>query len=158
MPHAPAWSLPLLLNSRPACKQGFEKDKNPKMFALAAYYLFLLGMVLFTLGCFILSVAIGIPPALGVAACIAGPISVLIWMPLMKMSITGIPGIMGPPMPARIVLIVIGTVTTINAIMHGVEGDTDGATWTKFFSIFVSAVGIPHLISFKHRSEGWDML
>merc|ERR1719478_161224 len=117
---------------------GFESDKNPKMFAIAAYYLYLLGMVLFTLGMFFLATTLEVPPALGIAAVVGGPISILIWMPVMKMGITGIPGIMGPPMPARIALIVIGVVTNLNAFLHFFPNTEEPITWIKFFSIYAA--------------------
>ena len=120
--------------------------------ALAAYYLFLVGMVLFAISMLTLNLTIGVSPPLAVTAALSGPISVLLFMAIMKTSITGIPGIMGPPLPARVVLIVIGAILNINVIMHIFDGDVDALEWEKFAGLYILAVGVPHLVGAKHRA------
>ena len=137
---------------------GFGSKYNTEMLAIASYYLFLAGMMLFGISMMILGLDLGLPAALAVCAALGGPLSVLGFMAITKQSITGIPGISGPPLPARIALIVIGSVININAIMHGIDGADSAATWIKFFSLYVVAVAVPHLVGFKHRSAGWDMV
>jgi hypothetical protein len=131
----------------------WDAKLTPEMLALASYYLFLLGMVLFTMSMLVISLALSIPPPLAVCSSITGAVSILLWMAMFSTSITGIPGICGPPLPARILLIIIGLVLNVNAIMHVIDGDIVGSVWTKFISVYVCSVAIPHLIAFKHRKD-----
>ena len=128
----------------------------PGALALASYYLYLVGMIMFALSMIIVGAASGVPMVLGITAAVSGPISVLLFMSYFRQSITGIPGISGPPMPARILLILIGIVIHANAILHVVDGDVAGLDWAKFGGLYVIAVSIPHLIGLKHRKEQWD--
>ena len=135
---------------------GLEKSVNDEALALAAYYLFLVGMVVFELGTLALSLTLGITPVLAIAAGTAGAISILLTMAITKHSITGIPGITGPPMPARVMLILMGVILTVNTILHFVDGDIDGSEWIKFGGVYLMSLVIPHGIAFKHRKEGWS--
>jgi len=131
-----------------------ESAVNPKMLGIASYYLFLAGMILFALGGVILGLAIELPPALAVPAGLAGPLTVLGYMAIMKESITGIPGIMGPPLPARIALIVIGLVINANVIVHAIDGEDD--PWIAFGVLYLVCLSVPHLVALKHRKAGWE--
>ena len=74
----------------------------------------------------------------------------------MKTSITGIPGIAGPPVPARVILVVIGLFLNINAIAVALDGDEPAATWVTFVIVYILSVGIPQAIAYKHRTDGWE--
>jgi len=136
---------------------GFTGE-NSDMFALACYYLYLVGMVLWALSCLMIGLTIELPAALSACAAVAGPITILFWMAINKTSITGIPGIMGPPLPARVVLMVIGITLHVNAIMHGVDGSDSSSAWIKFFALYFASLAVPHLIGFKHRKDGWKTM
>merc|ERR1711988_75734 len=99
-----------------------EADLAPKMtdqsIALASYYLFLLGMVLFELAILVVGLTLQLPPPLAVCAGITGAITILLMMSITAVGITGIPGITGPPKPARVMLILIGTLLNWNVVVH----------------------------------------
>jgi hypothetical protein len=135
---------------------GLEKSVNDEALALAAYYLFLLGMVLFQLGCLVLGLTIGVPTPLATCAGTTGAITILLMMAITKQSITGIPGITGPPMPARVVLVIIGTVLNVNVVLHALDGDMDPSEWLKFGALYSVSIAVPHLVALKHRSAGWS--
>ena len=69
---------------------NLERSVNDEALALAAYYLFLLGMVLFQLGCLVLSLTIGVSTPLATCAGTTGAITVLLMMAITKQSITGV--------------------------------------------------------------------
>ena len=135
---------------------GFEKSINNEALALAAYYLFLLGAVLFELASVILCLTLGVSAPLAVCAGTAGVISILLMMAITKESITGIPGISGPPMPARILIGLIGLLLNVNAILHIFDGDIPSDQWVSFAIVYVISCVVPHGIAFKHRKEGWS--
>ena len=113
-------------------------------------------MVLFQLAILVIGLTLGVPPPLAVCAGITGAITVLLMMAITKTSITGIPGITGPPMPARIMLLLIGAFLNVNAVLHAIDGDIDGTTWTKFGCLYAASIAIPHAIAAKHRAAGWN--
>ena len=80
----------------------------PLYASLAAYYLFLVGALAFCLASVILGLALDLPPAFAVCAGLTGMVTILLYMAVAGHSITGIPGVRGPPVPARII---IGTVS-----------------------------------------------
>jgi len=129
---------------------GFSLDASG--LALASYYLYLTGMALFAIAILVLGITIGLPPPLAVPAALSGPLTILGYMAIMKVSITGIPGIAGPPMPARIALLVIGTVLHANVIMHIFDGDITALEWEKFIAVYITGLCAPHMIAMKHRS------
>ena len=135
---------------------GFSLDASG--LALASYYLFLTGMVLFSVSMLTLGITIGLPAPLAVTAALSGPLTILGYMAIMKVSITGIPGIAGPPMPARIALLVIGTVLHANVIMHIFDGDITGLEWEKFIAVYFVALCAPHMVAMKHRSAASAMV
>ena len=135
---------------------GLESSINDNALALAAYYLFLVGGMLFEMGMMILSLTLGLIAPLALCAATSGLISILLMMAITKTSITGIPGITGPPMPARIGLIVVGALLNINAALHIFDGDISNADWLTFALLYIVSVGVPHAIAFKHRKEGWN--
>jgi len=112
-------------------------------------------MVVFVLSILIFGLTLDVSPPLAICASITGAVSVLLWMAFTQVSITGIPGIAGPPMPARIVLMVICLVLNINVVLHVLDGDVVALEWIKFGSLYTASVGVPHLIAFRHRSAGW---
>ena len=123
---------------------------NAQGLKLASYYLFLLGMTLFTLGMYSVGLAVELPIPLAACAAVSGPISVLIFMGIAKTSITGIPGIAGPPLPPRIALVIVALILNGNAIAVFMDGTA--VAWSTFFAVYVAAVGVPHAVGFKHRS------
>lgn len=71
-------------------------------------------------------------------------------MAITKQSITGIPGITGPPVPARIALILVGLILNGNAIAIAVDGTQ--TPWVTFVLVYFVSMAIPHAIARKHRS------
>ena len=59
-------------------------------------------------------------------------------------------------MPARIVLVLIGTVLNVNVVLHALDGDIDASEWSKFGAVYFVSVTVPHLLALKHRSAGWS--
>ena len=94
--------------------------------------------------------ALELPATLAATAALSGPLTVLGFMAIMKTSITGIPGISGPPMPARIALIIVGFILNGNAIAIALDG-TETA-WLTFGVVYLFALVVPHGIAGKHRS------
>lgn len=142
-----------MVASNAVTEAGLESAVNEKALALAAYYLYLVGMVLFELGTLVFSLTMGVPNPLAVCAGTSGAITILLMMAVTKQSITGIPGITGPPMPARVGLIVIGILLHFNVLLHIFDGDVDGATWLKFLGVYTMSLAVPHGLAFKHRKE-----
>jgi hypothetical protein len=68
-------------------------------------------------------------------------------MAVTKTSITGIPGISGPPMPARIMIAVIGLVLNVNVLLHVFDGDIAGAEWIKFVVVYVFSFAVPRTVA-----------
>ena len=123
---------------------------NEQALSLASYYLFLAGMMLCALGFYSVGLALDLPAPLAATAALSGPLSVLGFMAIMKTSITGIPGISGPPLPARVALLVVGCILNGNAIAVALDGTK--TAWATFGIIYVLAMGIPQAIALKHRS------
>jgi len=123
---------------------------NEQGLSLASYYLFLVGMTLCALGFYSVGLALDLPAPLAATAALSGPLTVLGFMAIMKVSITGIPGISGPPLPARIALLVVGCILNGNVIAVALDG-TETA-WVTFGILYFFAMAIPHGIALKHRS------
>ena len=134
-----------------------QKSVNDEALALSSYYNFLYGMALFELSLLIIGLAIGLIIPLAICAGVSGAISILLMMAITKVGITGIAGISGPPVPARIMLIIIGVLLNVNAVLHAFDGDVDATVWWKFGGLYLISVAIPHLIALKHRKAGWAM-
>ncbi len=111
----------------------------PLYASLAAYYLFLVGALAFCLASVILGLALDLPPAFAVCAGLTGMVTILLYMAVAGHSITGIPGVRGPPVPARIALIIIGIVLNANAYLHYRDHDTDRDTWNRFGGCYALA-------------------
>ena len=122
---------------------------NEQGLSLASYYLFLVGMTLCALGMYSVGLALSLPAPLAATAALSGPLSVLGFMAIMKTSITGIPGISGPPLPARVALLIVGCILNGNAIAVALDG-TETA-WVTFGILYFFAMAIPHGIALKHR-------
>lgn len=123
---------------------------NEQGLSLASYYLFLVGMTLCALGMYSVGLALSLPAPLAATAALSGPLTVLGFMAIMKTSITGIPGISGPPLPARIALLIVGVILNGNAIAIALDG-TETA-WVTFGVLYFFAMVVPHGIAVKHRS------
>ena len=126
---------------------------SPEMIGIGAYYLYLAGMSITALGAYSLELAMGVPPPLAATAAVSGPLSVLIYMAVAGHSITGIPGVTGPPLPGKIIIGVVGLTLNTNAVMMIMEG---AGSLVPFASVYVFLIAVLHLIAFKHRSTGWN--
>jgi len=135
---------------------GLQKSVNDEALALAAYYLFLLGMMIFEFSLLTIGLFIGVSNPLAVCAGVSGAITILLTMAVTKQSITGIPGITGPPVPARVMLLIIGLGLNVNVIMHALDGDIESSEWVKFGAVYLVSVALPHAIAAKHRAEKWS--
>jgi hypothetical protein len=126
----------------------FTLDANA--LSLASYYLYLVGMTLFTLGMYSVALALELPAPLAACAALSGPLTVLGFMAIAQVSITGIVGISGPPIPARVALIVVGVILNGNAI--AIYQDGTETAWMTFGIVYLVSMAIPHLIAGMHRS------
>ena len=137
-------------------KAGPAKKEFPLFAAVACYYMFLVGGLAFTVGMYHLGLALDVPPALVAGSVLPGMISILLYMAIRGESITGIPGVYGPPKPARVALVVIGLVLVANLAAHIPAGDVDRGTWNKVIVLMLASVGIPHALAAKARAGGWN--
>lgn len=132
------------------------KTSSPEMVGLASYYLYLAGMTITSLGAFSLELALAVPPPLAATAAISGPLSVLIYMALAGHSITGIPGVTGPPLPAKIVIGLVGLTLNANAVLMYLDGVA--APWVAFAAVYLGLVLVLHGIAVKARATGWTAM
>ena len=65
---------------------------------------FMLGVVAFSWGCVDLGLAIGYDPVIAVTTGFTGLFSTLLFMGVTATGITGVPGLTGPPIPARVIM------------------------------------------------------
>ena len=89
----------------------------PEVGGLLAHFAFILGMVAWCgFGMTSLALALGLPPAAAITPGFTGLVSVLAYMAAVGSGITGVPGITGPPMPARVINGAIAIVLNVNVV------------------------------------------
>ena len=128
----------------------------PEVGGLLTHFAFILGMVAWCgFGMTSLALALGLPPAAAITPGFTGLVSVLAYMAAVGSGITGVPGITGPPMPARVINGAIAIVLNVNVVCLVAEGDVSGGALGALAAVYALAVGVPHALGAKHRSAGW---
>ena len=122
--------------------------------ALASHMSFIVGMLMWSMGCICAGLALEFPPALAILAGFSSAIVQLFFMVLFRTSPMGMPEVDGPPIPARILLIIIESTLIFNAYTGFSSGTYSNL---KFFGLFVTyCVMVPVAVAKKHRMAGWE--
>ena len=111
----------------------------------------MLGVVAFAWGITNLGLAIGYEPVLAITSGFTGLFRTFVTMGVTGAGITGVPGLTGPPMPARIIMTIVTLVLTANLVMTVLEGEVP----VSFYAVYGFAIVFPQAIGAKHRSDGW---
>ena len=67
----------------------------------------------------------------------------------------GLPGTSGPPVPARVVLVVIELALIANAVSGFASGLYAGVDTKTLAGLCAYSLATPWLIAAKHRAKGW---
>ena len=138
-----------------------KSDKFKYFGGLYAHMGFIIGFIAFNFGITMLGLALKLPPALAAVPGTTSIVSGLMYMALFQTGIIGLPGISGPPIPARVILTAVGLVLNINMFVTAADGtyknDASDDLWTKLIIVYIIAVGIPHGIAAMHRNNGWEV-
>ena len=124
----------------------------PEMGGLMVHVFFMLGVVAFCWGITNLGLALGYEPVLAVTIGFTSLFGTFVFMMAAKTGITGVPGLSGPPMPARIIMSLVSIILTVNLVMTAMDDDD---VPMSYWLVYVFAIAWPQAIGFKHRSDGW---
>ena len=123
--------------------------------AMLSHMAFILGALAFALGTTALGLALALPPALALLAGLSGIMGQLFYMVVNAHSPMGLPGISGPPVPARVVLVVIELALIANAVSGFASGLYAGVDTKTLAGLCAYSLALPWLIAAKHRAKGW---
>ena len=115
---------------------------------LMAHLFFMLGMLAWSWGCTNIGLCLGLAPVVAVTPGATAMFSALLYMGVGGNGITGVPGLTGPPVPARVI---VGTV----ALLLNANLFSQGAPSAEASALYAVAVAVPHLLAAKHRAAGW---
>ena len=102
-----------------------------------------------------LGLALGLPPAIAITPGFTSLLSVLLYMFIKSEGITGVPGITGPPLPARVIMGVIALLLNANVVLVLVTGGLTAAGQCKLAVVYVLSCSVPHALAAKARAGGW---
>lgn len=108
----------------------------------------MLGAVAWLWGCVNLGLALGFDPVLAVTPSATSLFLILAFMFITGNGITGVPGLSGPPVPARIIMGTVGILVNANLFMNIPSG-------VGFWVVYLIAIAWPQALGFKIRSAGW---
>ena len=156
---------------------NLANDDVKRMYGFACHVFFILGCMTFAFGitnvCLCSSLfgetlAAEGNLALAVTPGIGSVFGMVAFMMVRGFGITGVPGLNGPPLPAKIILCIVKLTIVANAIvqleaggsMHpalGVDGVPGGVNpvLRDFAAMYLVAVLVPQLIAAKHRKKSW---
>ena len=127
------------------------KSLAPEVGGLICHIFFMLGAVAWGWGCVNLCLALGIEPVLAVTPSATSLFVMLAFMFITGNGITGVPGLSGPPVPARVIMGTVAILLNANLVMAIMAG----AVPISLYIVYVLAIVWPQGISAKHRAAGW---
>lgn len=157
------WKDTLKLPAFDPLREFMKTDESKIIGGMMTHLGFIVGAIAFSLGLTMLCLAMKLPPALAATPPVTGMCTVLLYMGVAQTGIVGFPGISGPPMPARIVIAVIGLVLNVNWIIIANDGHLKNDNtqmpdvWTKFIIMYIFSIAFYHGIAYKHRTDGWEV-
>merc|ERR1712054_676552 len=116
---------------------------------MGTHLFFIIGAVAWAFGMLLLGLALKLDPALASAPAVTTIIFVLAYMVVKKEGITGVPGITGPPMPARVIMSVVFVFLTINLFVQAAAGAISAADWGKLSLVYVLGIGVSQGLAAK---------
>ena len=124
------------------------KSMSGEVGGLICHVFFMLDSLAWMWGCVNLGLALGLPPVLAITPSATSLFGLLAFMFVTDTGITGVPGLAGPPVPARIIMGTVAVLVNANLFLNA-------APPTFFWLLYVVVIAVPQLIGAKHRAAGW---
>ena len=128
---------------------------SPEVGGLFGHFTFILGALAWIIGMINLGLALGLSPVLAVTPGFTSLVTILLYMFFKKQGITGVPGITGPPLPARVINGLIALLLNLNVVLTLITGGMSGGDFFKLVFVYALATGVPHVLAAKARGAGW---
>ena len=111
-------------------------------------------MLAFVAGTTNLGIAIGFPPALSMLTGISAGVTQLFYIVFTNQSPTGLPGVSGPPLPAKVLLTIIESTLLSNAFCGFVSGYYSDVSFMKFVLFLIYGISVPMILAMMLRQQG----
>ena len=127
------------------------KGLSSEVGGLICHVFFMLGSLAWEWGCVNLCLALGLDPVLAVTPSATSLFCLIAFMFITGNGITGVPGLSGPPIPARVILGTVGLLVNTNLVMTVMAGGVPISFWV----VYVLAIAWPQALGLKIRNAGW---
>jgi hypothetical protein len=125
------------------------KSLSGEVGGLIAHVFFMLGSLAWMWGFVNLGLCLGFEPLVAVTPSATSLFALLAFMFITGNGITGVPGLAGPPVPARVIMGSVFALVTANLVQ------TAAGVPTSFWAVYVVCIAVPQAIAAKHRAAGW---
>lgn len=123
--------------------------------ALVSHVCFVVGMVSFGFGIVSLGLYLDYPPALAIFAGSTGIMAQLFYMVIFGRSPMGLPGVHGPPIPARVILVLVQLFQFYAFFTNVTKGVYKNVHMRSYAAFLGFAICLPMVIAAHHRANGW---